>query len=131
MHLRYLNRAAKRVSLAFTVFWLSACGSLGDTKSIKSANELAVACRTDEALTALDRAEQGGGLSQYLAGLERVGILRDVGRDREAADALAAYKAQPEAASSSNEDIEQSLGEFIEGLREERFKKTGSTTCPQ
>ena len=105
------------------------CGSLGDTGSIKEATGLAVDCRTDEALRALDTAEQAGGLGKYLAGLERVGILRDAGRDAEAADALDDYKAQEETRSSSDEEIESSLDEFVAELREKRRDKTGSSVC--
>jgi hypothetical protein len=116
--------------LIFSLLLLSGCGFLGDTKSINAATDLAIDCSTDEALAALDKAEEGGGLSKYLAALEWVGILRDAGRDGEANEALAAYKALPEAASSSDEEIERSLDEFIEGLREERRERTGSPTCP-
>ena len=87
-------------------------------------------CRTDEALAALDTAEASGGLSKYMAGLERVGILRDAGRSEEAAKALQAYKSQPETASSSDEEIEESLTKFVDELRKERKQSTGSSECP-
>ncbi len=105
-------------------------GSVGDSGSIRAASDLAIDCRTDEALAALDKAEQSGGLSKYLAGLERVGILRDAGRDDEAARALAAYKAHPEVASSDDAEIERSLDKFVTDLRDERREKSGSATCP-
>jgi hypothetical protein len=114
---------------AVAVLLVCGCGSLGDTGSIREATSLAVDCRTDEALLALDTAEQGGGLGKYLAGLERVGILRDAGRDAEAADALEDYKAQEETRSSSDEEIESSLDEFVAELREKRRDKTGSSVC--
>lgn len=108
---------------------LSGCGSLGDTGSIKEAASLAVDCRTDEALRAVDMAEQGGGLGKYIAGLERVGILRDAGRDAEAAAALEMYKAREENRSTSDEEIESSLDDFVAELREKRRDKTGSSVC--
>lgn len=117
-------------SIAAAAMFTGGCGSLGDTGSIRAASDLAIDCRTDEALAALDKAEQSGGLSKYLAGLERVGILRDAGRDDEAARALAAYKAQPEMASSDDDEIERSLDKFVADLRDERREKSGSATCP-
>ena len=44
---------------------LSACGTLGDTGAVKEANELAIACETDQALMAVDRAAQDGGLGVH------------------------------------------------------------------
>jgi hypothetical protein len=60
-----------------------------------------------------------------------VEVQRDAGPGGEAADALAAYKAQPGMASSKDEDIEHSLNDFFQGLRQERLGKSGSATCPR
>jgi hypothetical protein len=109
---------------------VTSCGWMGDTGSVKAATELAVDCQTDAAIDALKTAEAGGGLSQYIAGLEQVGILRDAGRTAEAAEALKAYKAMPEADSSSDAEIEKSIQDFVTELREARKKKTGSASCP-
>ncbi len=124
------HRGVNTSAIITCIVSLSGCGMMGDTGSVKSANELAIDCRTEEALAALEKAEQSGGLSKYLAGLERVGILRDAGRDDEAAKALADYKAQPEAATSDDAEIERSLDEFIAELRNQRQAKSGSATCP-
>jgi len=43
---------------------------------------------------------------------------------------LADYRAHPDRAKMTDEDIEESVDEFIEGLREERREKTGSADCP-
>jgi len=110
---------------------LAGCGAIGDTGSIKSANELAIACKTDEALAALDRAEAGGGLGSYLAGLERVGILRDAGRSSEADVALLRYLERPEAESTNRSETEQSIDEFVSKLREARREETGQAACPR
>ena len=60
---------------------LSAClFEFGDTDSVKEASELAIDCKADEALAAVDRALQGGGLGAGIADLLRVAILRDAGR---------------------------------------------------
>lgn len=122
------KRSIRTLAVVFAAL-VSGCGSLGDTGSIKEATSLAVACRTDEALRALDKAERGGGLGKYLAGLERVGILRDAGRDTEAADALETYRAREESRYTSDEEIESSLENFVAELREKRRDKTGSSVC--
>jgi len=118
------------LALCVSTVLIASCGSIGDTRSIKKAGELAIECRTNEALAALDTAETSGGFSKYMAGLERVGILRDAGRSDEAAKALRAYKANPEVASSSDEEIEESLTNFVDKLRKERKLRTGSSKCP-
>ncbi len=130
MNTHQSSRLFAAASVVAAAMLTGGCGSLGDTGSIRSASDLAIDCRTDEALAALDKAEQSGGLSKYLAGLERVGILRDAGRDDQAARALAAYKAQPEVASSDDAEIERSLDKFVADLRDERREKSGSATCP-
>lgn len=40
---------------------LPACGGMGDTDAVKKANELAIACETEQALMAVDRAAKSGG----------------------------------------------------------------------
>lgn len=121
-------RATAVISLA--ALMVSSCGMVGDTGAIKDAGRLAIECKTDQALAALDRAEQGGGLGTYLAELERVVFLRDVGRDAEAEKALAAYLSKPEAADTDPAELEQSIQDSLNKLREERRKKTGQDTCP-
>ena len=120
----------KPLTIAASLLVLGACGSLGDTGAIKEATELAIDCNTDAALRQLDQAEASAGLGFYLAGLERVGILRDAGRTAEAKQALEAYLAKPAADSGSPEELESSIEEFIEELREKRNKRTGSPACP-
>jgi len=46
------------IAMIFTASVLTACGWAGDTGSIKSGSELAVDCKTDEALAAFDNAAQ-------------------------------------------------------------------------
>ena len=123
------NAIARTIAAMVAATTVTACSLKGDTRSINSATELAIHCRTDEALAALDQAQQGGGLGEYLSYLERVGILRDAGRLAEADEALAAYMALPETASSDPEKTAQSIQEFIDKLRKERKERTGSATC--
>jgi hypothetical protein len=59
---------------------LSACVSSGDMSDIKAASELAIDCRTEQALQAADRAAQSGGFAGGFCELLRVAFLRDAGR---------------------------------------------------
>lgn len=108
----------------------AACGMMGDTRSVNKAQELAVNCETDKALALLDKADTSGGLGMYVADLSRVGILRDAGREPEAAAALEAYMSLPENADTSAEEVRKSLRQYIDNLRKERRKSTGSESCP-
>jgi len=127
---RWISNSLKTAVAILLAALLASCGSIGDTGSVKKASDLAIDCQTDEALSELATAEAGGGLSKYLAGLERVGILRDAGRTAEAVEALRAYKSMPETASSNDEEIEKSLKKFVDELRKERLERTGTATCP-
>ena len=57
---------------------------------MRLAQDLAIACKTSNALAAAAHAQGGGGLGRVMAGLERIVILRDVGRNQEVATHLAA-----------------------------------------
>lgn len=116
--------------LALALPALSACGMMGDTGSVKDANKLAIECRTDEALAAVVQAEQGGGLSSYIADLQKVVILRDAGRMAEADAAMAARNKRAEATTEEAAEAEEAVQESLAELRAEREKKTGSATCP-
>jgi len=119
-----------KVPLAACAIALSGCGSFGDTGAIRDAGELAVACRHDEALVLLDRAQQGGGLSSYIAEIEKVVFLRDAGRYREAAELLAQRNVRVEASAEDIAEAESAVEESLAELRELREKKTGRPTCP-
>jgi hypothetical protein len=109
---------------------LGACGWMGDTGSVKDANKLAIECRTDEALAAVKQAEQGGGLSSYLADLQEVVFLRDAGRMAEADAAMAARNERLEVNAEDAAEAEDAVAESLAALRSEREKETGSATCP-
>lgn len=109
---------------------LSACGMIGDTGSVKDANELAIECRTDEALAAVVKAEEGGGLSSYIADLQKVVILQDAGRMAEAEAAMAERNKRAEASPEDAKEAEDAVAESLAELRAEREKKTGSASCP-
>lgn len=120
-----------RVSMAvFASTVLSACGSIGDTGAVKQANELAIACQTDQALMAVDRAARGGGLGANIADLQRVVILRDAGRTSEAAAAMAERNARVGADAEAAAEAERAVSQSLADLRTERQKRTGRGTCP-
>ena len=108
---------------------ISACGSLGDTGAVKEANGLAIACQTDEALQAVDRAAGGGGLGANIADLQRVVILRDAGRLSEADAAMAARNARAGADAEAAAEAERAVSKSLEDLRAERDKQTGRRVC--
>jgi hypothetical protein len=130
MNERIPNFHRTALSLAAAVSLLSACGSVGDTTAVKQAAELAIDCKTREALAAVDRASQGGGLSSNIADLQRVVILRDAGRMSEADAAMAARNKRAGADAKAAAEAEQSVANAIEQLRAERMKQTGRSTCP-
>ena len=120
----------KALLAILTLTTLSACGMVGDTGSVKDANELAIECRTDEALAAVIKAEEGGGLSSYIADLQKVVILQDAGRMAEAEAAMAERNKRAEASAEDAKEAEDAVAESLAELRAEREKKTGSATCP-
>lgn len=108
---------------------LSACGSIGDTAAIREASQYAVDCQPDKALAILDRAQQAGGLSAYIAELEKIVVLQDAGREQEAAAALKSYHAQHDQDPQSRENTENSIRDSLKELRDLRLKETGQRTC--
>jgi hypothetical protein len=124
------NISGSSTGLLLAALALSGCGMVGDTSSVRDANELAIECRTDEALAAVEQAEQGGGLSSYIADLQKVVILRDAGRMAEADAAMAARNKRAEATTEEAAEAEEAVQESLGELRAEREKKTGSATCP-
>jgi len=121
-----LRRVGELCAAAFAITLLASCGTLGDTGAVKEANELAIACETDEALRAVDRAARGGGLGANIANLQRVVILRDAGRLSEADAAMAERNAR----AGADAEAERSVSKSLEDLRAERLKQTGRRVCP-
>lgn len=124
---RYLST----IALASTIL-MAGCGStlsLGDVKDVRLAQDLAIACKTTDALAAAERAQGGGGLGGVMAGLERIVILRDVGRNQEAATLLAARNQRLKASAGDAAKAESDINKAVEALRDDRMKKTGKRTC--
>lgn len=115
---------------AISIAALSACGTMGDTAAVKEANELAIACQTDEALRAVDRAARGGGLGANIVDLQRVVILRDAGRLSEADAAMAERNARAGADAEAAGEAERAVSKSRDELRAEREKQTGRRVCP-
>ena len=109
---------------------LPACGTIGDTAAVKNANKLVIACETDKALMAVDRAAGSGGLSANIAELQRVVILRDAGRMSEADAAMAERNKRASADAQAAAEAERAVSESLEALRAERRKQTGRRICP-
>ena len=116
-------------ALGLTGLALGGCVSFGDTGAVKEANELAISCRTHEALALAAQTANGQTLAGGLAELQRVVFLRDAGRFAEADRALAErnrrVNADAEARAETDEAVAQSLAE----LRAERRDGTGRATC--
>lgn len=118
--------------LAGSAFLLSACGSglkAGDVGAVNEATELAIACKTGEALAAVDRATEGGGLGAAVGDLHRVVILRDAGRTAEADAAMAERNRRWNADAKNAAEAEASVAKTVEKMRDERQKRTGRRTC--
>ena len=115
---------------AVSITVLSACGTMGDTAGVKEANELAIACETDNALVAVDRAARGGGLGANIADLQRVVILREAGRTSEADAAMAERNARAGADAEAAVEAERAVSKSLEQMRAERRKQTGQRICP-
>ena len=115
---------------AVVIAVVTACGTLGDTADVKKANGLAIACETNKALMAVDRAAKSGGLSANIADLQRVVILRDAGRMPEADAAMAERNERASADAEAAAEAERAVSESLEELRAERQKQTGRRTCP-
>lgn len=127
----FISRYSKSLLLpAISITVLSACGSMGDTASVKDANELAIACQTDKALLAVDRAAKSGGLSANIADLQRVVILRDAGRMSEAEAAMADRNARAGADVQAAAEAADAVSKSLEEMRAERQKETGRRVCP-
>jgi hypothetical protein len=89
---------------ASTLF--TGCGSVGNMSAVKDGAQYAIDCKPDEALRELDKAEADGGLSGYMAQLERIVVLRDAGRTAAAESAMDAYMALPEVEDQTRADID-------------------------
>jgi hypothetical protein len=124
---RYIREMLLSAALAAV---LPACGTMGDTAAVKNANELAIACETDKALVAVDRAAGSGGLSANIAELQRVVILRDAGRMSEADAAMAERNEHAGADAQAAAEAERAVSKSLEELRVERRKQTGRRICP-
>lgn len=118
--------------LAGTVYVFSGCGSglkVGDVDAVKEANELAIACKTNEALAAVDRASGGGGLGASIGDLQRVVILRDAGRVSGADAAMAERNRRWNVDAKNAAEAEEAVAKSMEEMRVERQKRTGRRTC--
>jgi hypothetical protein len=109
---------------------LSACGlKVGDVKSVNEASELAINCKTDQALAAVNQAIDSGGIGAAIGDLDRVAILRDAGRIQEAEAAMAERNKRWNADAENMAKAEEAVKQTVKKLRDEREKLTGRRTC--
>ena len=126
----FIKRYSLLIISLFAVPLLSAClFEFGDTDSVKEASELAINCQTEQALIAVDRASQTGGLGGGIADLLRVAILRDIGRTDEADEAMAERNERWQVDADNAAEAEKSIAKTIAEIRAERQKRTGHLTC--
>ena len=124
------SRLALAALLSGSTLALMACGPViprGDIESAKKAMDLAVECKTDEAVAASQRASQSGGLGGALGDAERVVILREAGRNSQADAARAAYLSKAGASAAAELDKSTALG--VEQIRVDRAKRSGKRSC--
>jgi hypothetical protein len=108
---------------------LAGCVSLGSTDAVKEANELAISCRTDEALSLAARTSHGQTLAGGLAELQRVVFLRDAGRSAEADKVLDARYRRINATATARAETERAVETSLGELRAERRERTGRSLC--
>jgi hypothetical protein len=124
----------KALVVTAAVVLLSACATssfkVGDIEDVGKASDLAIACKTTEALADADKAAQGGGLGGAMGGLMRIVILRDAGRTAEADAALADRNKRLNSSAKDAAEAEASIAKTVEQLRAERLKRDGRSTCP-
>ncbi len=90
----------------------------------------ATKCNYDKALQKFETAMAGGGFAAELAVLEKVVVLIDAGREREAQEVMAERNERIDASEEEISEAEASIQETLKNLRDEREKETGSRTCP-
>lgn len=109
---------------------VSGCASwVGDMGPVNKASELAIDCKTDEALAQLDAVPFEKNLASAMGDLTRVVILRDAGRTAAAEAAQAEKNKHWHVDEKGAAESEKSTAEAVEKFREERLKKTGKRTC--
>lgn len=118
--------------LAAAAYLLSGCGTglkVGEVGAVKEANELAIACKTNEALVAVERASGGGGLGASIGDLQRVVILRDTGRMSEANAAMAERNKRWGVDAKAAAEAEEAVAKSMVEMRAERQKRSGRRSC--
>ena len=130
---RRFDCGCKMLLVAVPALLLSACDNklkVGDMEDVGKASNLAVACKTAEALSLAGDAKKDGGLAASMSGLVRIAILRDAGRTAEADAELALISKRinesPQDAAKTNASIDKT----VENFRAERLKVAGRATCP-
>lgn len=122
--------ARAQICCALVGFSLSGCVSFGNTDAVKQANELAITCRTDEALALTAQTTDTQTLAGGIAELQRIVFLRDDGRFAEADRLLDARNQRTGANAQDRVETESAIKESLTDLRSERQSRTGQSVCP-
>ncbi|MDW4500554.1 hypothetical protein R5H30_21380 [Sulfitobacter sp. D35] len=123
------GRLSGAMGLGLAAIALASCASFGNTNAVKEANELAISCRTEEALAASTQASSGETLARELAELQKVVILRDAGRLEEADRALDLRNQRVKADAQTRAETEQAVEQSVADLRAQRTDRTGQPLC--
>ena len=115
--------------LALVGFSFSGCVSFGNTDAVKQANELAIACQTDEALALTEQTTDTQTLAGGIAELQGIVILRDAGRLAEADRLLDARNQRVSANTQDRAETENAIEESLTDLHSERRSRTGQSGC--
>lgn len=91
--------------------------------------ELAVACRTNDALADNIAAEQKGGPGAQLALVERIIILTEAGRASTAAGARDVAVARLDKDPAKVAELDRQVAAGVDKIRAERRSRTGKTDC--
>ncbi len=117
------------ICIALVGFSLSGCVTFGNTDAVKQANELAIACRTDDALALTAQTTDTQTLAGGIAELQRIVFLRDAGRFAEADRLLNARNQRVSATAQDRAETESAIEESLTDLRSERRSRTGQSVC--
>ncbi|WP_353471510.1 hypothetical protein PVT71_09320 [Salipiger sp. H15] len=98
-------------------------------ESFPESTELAIACRHDEALAALDRTEAARGGATSASELHRVVLLRDAGRALDAERVLRERNSRPDVSADDAVYSGNAVVEGLDSLRAARTARTGRPHC--
>lgn len=121
--------AAGALSLSLVAGCSTPTGPASTVPAAQRAFELALACKTNEALLDTDAAERSGGPGASLAGIERIIILQEAGRPSTAAGARDVYIGKLGNDKAKIDELDRNVASGVAKLRSERKARTGKESC--